>query len=195
MLMKTFGFSRPENPFERLELRHNLPTLNINAMEAGGGVGGQGRTIIPASASARLDLRLVKTIDPSKQFQRLVAHITKQGFFIVDKDPDEAIRAAHPLLAKVDRIGGYPAGRSSLESPIAKAVVKALGDAAGGTIVRLPTLGGSAPFYLFSDVLKVPTIGLSLVNFDNNQHGPNENVRIQNIWDGIESMAAILTMP
>jgi acetylornithine deacetylase/succinyl-diaminopimelate desuccinylase-like protein len=41
----------------------------------------------------------------------------------------------------------------------------------------------------------VPTIGLSMVNFDNNQHGPNENVRIQNIWDGIETMAAILTMP
>jgi acetylornithine deacetylase/succinyl-diaminopimelate desuccinylase-like protein len=193
-LMKTFGFSRPENPFERLELRHNLPGLNINAMEAGGGIGGQGRTIIPSSATARLDLRFVKAIDPTKQFQRLVAHITKQGYFIVDKEPDAELRAAHPLLAKVDRIGGYPAGRSSMESPIAKGIVKAIGDAAEGTIVRLPTLGGSAPFYLFSDVLKVPTIGLSLVNFDNNQHGPNENVRIQNIWDGIESMAAILTM-
>jgi len=60
--------------------------------------------------------------------------------------------------------------------------------------VRLPTLGGSAPFYLFSDVLKVPTIGLSLVNFDNNQHGPNENVRLQNVWQAIDSIAAILTM-
>ena len=44
-------------------------------------------------------------------------------------------------------------------------------------------------------MLKVPTIGLSIVNFDNNQHGPNENVKIKNIWDGIETMAAILTMP
>ena len=82
-----------------------------------------------------------------------------------------------------------------MELPIARAIAKAVADGAGGPIVRLPTLGGSAPFYLFSDVLKVPTIGLSLVNFDNNQHGPNENVRIKNIWDGIETMAAILTMP
>ena len=39
-------------------------------------------------------------------------------------------------------------------------------------------------------MLKVPTIGLSIVNFDNNQHGANENVRMQNLWDGIETMAA-----
>jgi len=203
-LMKTFGFSRPESA-DRLELRHNLPTLNINAMEAGGGVGGQGRTIIPASASARLDLRFVKNVEPAKQFDRLVAHIRKQGYFIVDDrgagapglsgEPDAETRAAHTLIASVSKIGGYPAGRTSMELPIARAIAKAIADGAGGPIVRLPTLGGSAPFYLFSDVLKVPTIGLSIVNFDNNQHGPNENLRIKNLWDGIETMAAILTMP
>ena len=193
VLMKAFGFSRPEST-DRLELRHNLPTLNINAMEAGGGVGGQGRTIIPATAQARLDLRFVKGVDPAKQFDRLVAHIKKQGYFIVDKDPDADTRALHPLLASVTRVGGYPAGRTAMDAPIARAISKAVADAAGGPIVRLPTIGGSAPFYLFSDVLKVPTIGLSIVNFDNNQHGANENVRVQNIWDGIETMAAILTM-
>ncbi len=194
-LMKTYGFARPERPSERLESRHNLPTLNINAMEAGGGVGGQGRTIIPASASARLDLRFVKNVDPAKQFDRLVAHIRKQGYVIVDKEPDDAQRAANAKLARVTRVGGYPAGRTPMDVPIARTIAKAIADAAGGRIVRLPTLGGSAPFYLFSDVLKVPTIGLSLVNFDNNQHGPNENLRIQNLWEGIETMAAVLTMP
>jgi len=193
VLMKTFGFARPESP-DRLELRHNLPTLNINAMEAGGGIGGQGRTIIPAAAQARLDLRFVKGVDPTKQFDRLVAHIKQQGYFIVDKEPDAEMRAAHPLMASVARIGGYPAGRTAMDSPIARSISKAVADAAGGPIVRLPTIGGSAPFYLFSDVLKVPTIGLSIVNFDNNQHGPNENLRVQNLWDGIETMAAILTM-
>ena len=194
VLMKAFGFARPESA-DRLELRHNLPTLNINAMEAGGGVGGQGRTIIPASAKARLDLRFVKGVDPTKQFDRLVAHLKKQGYFIVDKEADAEMRAAHPLLASVTRVGGYPAGRTAMDTPIARAISTAVSDAAGGKIVRLPTIGGSAPFYLFSDVLKVPTIGLSIVNFDNNQHGANENVRVQNIWDGIETMAAILTMP
>jgi acetylornithine deacetylase/succinyl-diaminopimelate desuccinylase-like protein len=194
-LMQAFGFSRSENPDERLELRHNLPTLNINALDAGGGVGGQGRTIIPASASAKLDLRLVKAIDPAQQFDRLIAHVRKQGFFIVDKEPDAAMRAAHPWMAQVTRSGGYPAGRTPMDAPLAGAIAKALSDAAGGPIVQLPTIGGSAPFYVFTDVLKVPTFGLSVVNFDNNQHGPNENVRIRNVWEAIESMAALLTMP
>ena len=193
-LMKAFGFSKPESP-DRLELRHNLPTLNINAMEAGGGIGGQGRTIVPATASARVDLRFVKAVDPSKQFERLVNHIKKQGYFLVEKEPDDATRAAHAQIASVSRIGGYPAGRTSMDVPIARVITKAVSDAAGGQVVRLPTIGGSAPFYLFSDVLKVPTIGLSIVNFDNNQHGANENLRIRNLWEGIETMAAILTMP
>jgi acetylornithine deacetylase/succinyl-diaminopimelate desuccinylase-like protein len=193
-LMQAFGFSRPENTAERLERRHNLPTLNINALESGGGVGGQGRTIIPASASAKLDLRLVKAIDPGRQFDRLVAHVRKQGFFIVDREPDAALRAAHPWMAHVARTGGYPAGRTSMELPLANAIAGALSSAAGGPIVRLPTIGGSAPFYVFTDVLKVPTFGLSIVNFDNNQHGPNENLRIKNLWEGVDSMAALLTM-
>jgi acetylornithine deacetylase/succinyl-diaminopimelate desuccinylase-like protein len=193
-LMRAYGFTRRENPAERLELRHNQPTLNVNAIEAGGGVGGQGRTIIPASASAKLDVRLVKAIDPAKQFDRLVAHIRTQGYFVVDTEPDAATRAAHPLIAKVTRTGGYPAGRTSMETPLAASIAKALSDAAGGQLVRLPTIGGSTPFYLFADVLGIPTYGLSIVNFDNNQHGPNENLRIRNLWEGIDSMAALLTM-
>jgi acetylornithine deacetylase/succinyl-diaminopimelate desuccinylase-like protein len=193
-LMRTYGFAKPETA-DRLERRHNLPTLNINAMEAGGGVGGQGRTIIPASATARLDLRFVKNVDPARQFDRLVAHIREQGYTIVDKEPDEAMRAAHAKMAQVTRVGGYPAGKTSMDTPIARAVIDAVANSAGGRVVTLPTLGGSVPFYLFSDVLQVPTIGLSIVNFDNNQHGPNENVKLKNVWDGIETMAALLTMP
>jgi acetylornithine deacetylase/succinyl-diaminopimelate desuccinylase-like protein len=193
-LMQAYGFTRRENPAERLELRHNQPTINVNAIEAGGGVGGQGRTIIPGSASAKIDVRLVKAIDPATQFDRIVAHVRKQGYYVVDAEPDAAMRAAHPMLARVSRTGGYPAGRTSMETALATAVARALSDAAGGQLVRLPTIGGSTPFYLFADVLGVPTFGLSIVNFDNNQHGPNENLRIKNLWEGIDAMAALLTM-
>jgi acetylornithine deacetylase/succinyl-diaminopimelate desuccinylase-like protein len=192
-LMQAFGFSRQENASQRLELWHNQPALNVNGLESGT-VGGQGRTIIPATASARLDTRLVAAIDPARQFERIVAHVRTQGFFVTDAEPDAAMRAAHPWIARVTRVGGYPAGRTSMELPIARSIVAALTAAGGGPIVRLPTVGGSLPFYVFSDVLKVPTFGLSVVNFDNNQHGPNENLRIQNLWDAVESMAALLAM-
>ena len=180
-----------ESP-DRLELRHNLPTLNINAMEAGGGVGGQGRTIIPASAQARLDLRFVKGVDPTKQFDRLVAHVTQAGLLHRRQGAGRRRRGRRiRCIAQRDadgRVSGRAARRWTRRLRARSA--RRVSDAAGGTIVRLPTIGGSAPFYLFSDVLKVPTIGLSIVNFDNNQHGANENVRIQNLWDGIETMAA-----
>ena len=113
---------------------------------------------------------------------------------MVESEPDAATRAAHPMLARVVRTGGYPAGRTSMETPLAASIAKALSDAAGGQLVRLPTIGGSTPFYLFADVLGVPTFGLSIVNFDNNQHGANENLRIKNLWEGMDSMAALLTM-
>jgi acetylornithine deacetylase/succinyl-diaminopimelate desuccinylase-like protein len=61
--------------------------------------------------------------------------------------------------------------------------------------VRLPTLGGGLPFGTFSDFYKMPTVGVSIVNFDNNQHGPDENLRLQNLWEGIEMLAALMTMP
>ena len=37
--------------------------------------------------------------------------------------------------------------------------------------------------------------GVSLVNHDNNQHGPDENLRLRNLWEGIDLLAAIMTMP
>jgi len=74
---------------------------------------------------------------------------------------------------------------------MARAVVSAL-TRNGRQLVRLPTLGGSMPFSTFSD--RMPTVGFSMVNHDNNQHGPDENLRLGNLWEGIEMMAAVMTM-
>ena len=62
----------------------------------------------------------------------------------------------------------------------------------GPPVIKLPLLGGSVPMYLFTDVLETPVVGLPIVNHDNNQHGANENLRLQNLWDGIEIFAGIL---
>lgn len=57
----------------------------------------------------------------------------------------------------------------------------------------MPILGGSVPMYTFAEALKMPIVGVPLANADNNQHGANENLRIQNLWDGIEIYAGLLT--
>jgi acetylornithine deacetylase/succinyl-diaminopimelate desuccinylase-like protein len=191
-LKKDFGVVLPERPEQRLERKLNEPTLSILAMEAGGGLRAPARSAIPASASARIEMRLVHGLDPQKQNALVVAHIRKQGYFIVQgREPSEQERMTHQLIARVEPRGGSTAPKVSMDDPMARAVVSALAKL-GPPLVRLPTLGGSMPFATFSD--RMPTVGLSIVNHDNNQHGPDENLRLQNLWEGIEMLAAIMRM-
>lgn len=194
-LMYAFGVASPELPDERLESKLNLPTLSVEAMEAGGGFRAPLRTVVPSSASARLAMRMVAGLDPDKQNERVIAHIRKQGYFVVvNRDPTMEERRTHALLSRVDPRGGSHASRSAMGHPLARGVIAAL-TRDGMPPVRLPTLGGGLPFSAFSDVLGMPTIGISLVNFDNNQHGPDENLRLQNLWDAVDLLANVITMP
>ncbi len=191
--MRAFGVARPEAAGGRLEERHNLPTFNVSGLGSGT-VSGQGRTIIPATAVARIDMRLVKAIDPAKQVARLRAHVERQGYHLIaGEQPTDQERAAYPRLARVTQLEGYPAGRTPIDQPTARAVVSAVASASGGgQPIRYPTLGGSAPFYIFTDRLGAPTIGMPIANYDNNQHGPNENLQFGAYFDGIRAIEAIL---
>ncbi len=67
-------------------------------------------------------------------------------------------------------------------------------ESARGVVIRLPTLGGSLPLGAIVETLNVPFVIVPIANHDNNQHGHNENMRLRNLWDGIETMAALLAM-
>jgi acetylornithine deacetylase/succinyl-diaminopimelate desuccinylase-like protein len=193
-LKKQLGLGRSENSGKSLMELINVPSLNINGF-ASGDVGAFARNVIPTTASAVLDLRLVKGNDHARQVERLVAHIRKQGYFITDHDPTDAERAQHPLIARVNvRPGGYNAERTSMDLPVSLEVIAAVQTTTPDKIVLLPTSGGSLPLSIVTDNLKTVTISVPIANYDNNQHAENENVRIQNLWDGIETFAALMTM-
>jgi acetylornithine deacetylase/succinyl-diaminopimelate desuccinylase-like protein len=59
-------------------------------------------------------------------------------------------------------------------------------------VVVLPMAGASVPLYLFAEVSSAPIICLPIVNHDNNQHAANENLRLRNLWDGIETYAFLM---
>jgi acetylornithine deacetylase/succinyl-diaminopimelate desuccinylase-like protein len=61
--------------------------------------------------------------------------------------------------------------------------------------VRLPSLGGSLPLYLFDELGDAPVVIVPIANHDDNQHAPDENLRLANLEYGIDLMAALLTMP
>jgi acetylornithine deacetylase/succinyl-diaminopimelate desuccinylase-like protein len=187
------GFT--EGKGKKLKDRLMLPSLNIRGLTSGS-TGATARNVIPATATAALDLRLVKGVDYKVAVARVLAHIRKQGWHIVEAEPDEATRLAHPKVIQVitpRTNDGYNAARTSMDLPISRQIIATL-EAARGTTVKMPTLGGSVPLYIFTDILKLPAIGIPIANHDNNQHSANENIRLQNLWEGIETMAALLTM-
>ena len=148
------GIKRTEGGGKSLLELINQPSLNINGF-ASGDVGALARNVIPTTATAVLDLRLVKGNDLQRQVQRLVEHIRKQGYQVFDRDPTDAERAQYPLLARVNvRPGGYNAERTRMDLPISKAVIDAVQSTSPEKIVLLPTSGGSLPLSIISGATK-----------------------------------------
>jgi len=170
-----------------------LPALTIKGL-ASGNVGALARNVIPATATASIGLRLVKGNDPEHMLDLVERHIRALGFHIVEDAPDAATRARYPKLARLTRETGYPAARTDMDHPVAALIAKAMDAASEDEIVRVPTLGGSLPLYLFTEILGQDVVIVPIANHDNNQHAPNENLRIANLWYGIDLYAALFTM-
>src|SRR5207249_2385673 len=133
--------------------------------------------------------------DQARQVEKLRKHIEAQGFYVIDHDPTEAERLAHPFIAKFIHLnGGYNAQRTKMDLPVCLRVTEAVQAASKEQVVRMPTLGGSLPLSIISETLGIPTITVPIANYDNNQHAENENIRLQNLWDGIEIFASLMTM-
>jgi acetylornithine deacetylase/succinyl-diaminopimelate desuccinylase-like protein len=167
------------------------PALNVRGLEAGH-VGAGAANAIPTEARASIDFRLVPDQTPERVREKVEAHLRGQGYTLVHEAPDLETRRARPRLVRLEWEEGYLPARTSMDLPISRAVVKVLEDTLGAPVVRMPTLGGSVPMRLFQEKTGAPVIGLPIANHDDNQHAANENLRLQNLWDGIEAYAALL---
>ena len=190
-LMREFWLGSTENAPLKLAELINLPSLNIRGM-ASSRVGNQASNVIPATATVTIDMRLVKGMDPRQTADRLIEHVRKQGFFVVDQEPSADVRRAHPKVAMIVRRNAENPHRVSMDLPISQEVIRTV-ESARGPAVKIPTSGGTGPD-VAEAVLGMTEIGIPIGNHDNNQHSYNENLRLQNLWDGIDLMAALLTM-
>ena len=169
------------------------PGIIIKGFQAGG-VGQQSRNIIQPSATASVNMRLAADQTPAFLREKTEAHIKAQGYTIVYDEPSLELRRANSKIVKLDwRPGAYPAFRSEIDSPAAVKLTKIMDSLGDKPTILTPTLGGSLPIYLFEQALDMPIIILPVANHDNNQHGRNENLRLQNLWDAIEVYAAVLS--
>lgn len=166
------------------------PAVNLRGF-SGGDVGARATNSIPTEATASIDFRLVPDQTPEKVRARVEAHLKAQGHFLTPEPPDAAARRSHAKILRLVWGPGYPPSRTSMDLPVSRAVIRVLEEGAGAPVVVLPTLGGSVPMHLFAQRLRCPIIGVPIVNHDNNQHAADENLRLQNLWEGIEAYAAL----
>ena len=168
-----------------------LPALNVRGIKAGG-VRELAANAIPTEASASIDFRLVPDQKPERVRELVEAHLRSRGYDIVRDTPDSATRMAHAKIVRVEWEGGYASTRASMDIPFSRALLAAASSGAATPPLAVPMLGGSLPTSTFEQVLGVPLVVLPIANYDNNQHASNENLRFQNLWDGIEMFAAVM---
>ncbi len=193
-LKRELGLARAEVPGRTLFEGFNLPTLNINGIQAAN-VGPLAANIIPTVARATLDLRLVPGNDAKRQVANVVDHIRSRGWLVLDREPTEAERAEHARIIRVEtKSRGTNPQRTPLALPIAQSVVAAVQSTVDYPVVQMPSLGGTLPLIVIEEMLGTKLLTVPIVNADNNQHAENENVKVQFLWDGIETYAALMTM-
>ncbi|HEX5475690.1 MAG TPA: M20/M25/M40 family metallo-hydrolase [Vicinamibacterales bacterium] len=189
-LARDLDLGRTEGAPATLAEQIARPALNVRGIH-GGFVGAAAANVISTEATASLDFRLVPDQTPARVRDQVEAFIVRRGYTIVRQAPGAAERRAHPRLIRLQWGHGYPAARVPLADPFSQQVVTLVQASAPAPIVRLPIMGGSVPMYLFQGPAHIPAIGVPIANYDDNQHAANENLRLDNLWQGIGVYASL----
>lgn len=172
-----------------------FPSLNIRGLKAAV-VGPEGGSVIPDQAIAEFGIRLVPETEGSRMIELVRSHIRGLGFHVADHLPTAEERMRYPKLVFMNARGaGTPAFRTDIHSPIGKWLRKSVAGNFGRQPVIIRMMGGSVPVVPFIRSLNIPAVIVPLVNMDNNQHAPDENLRLGNLRSGIKLCLSILTTP
>lgn len=193
VIQKKIGIAETDKVGNNYQEAIQYPSLNIRGM-ASAWVGTKKRTIVPSTATVELDVRLVKESDPDHLLDLIRNHIKDQDYHIIEGDtPTEEERMTHSRLIKMEASTSYLAYRTPIDSPIGIWLSSAIERAFNSPPIKIRTSGGSIPIAPFVSTLGIPAVSVPTVNMDNNQHSPNENIRLGNYVDGVKTMIAILT--
>jgi len=189
-LENDLGVRLPADYVERIMFH---PTLTISGLHSGF-VGTEANTIIPHRATVALDIRMVKNQQWTKVYGRLLEHLRAQGFTVLESADELLPDDLRGQAVRVVEKSGYDAAKKSLDLPISREIIDAVERAHGGErAVLLPTMGGTVPMWVFTDLLKIPTLLVPYANQNNRQHGPNEHMRLDHLFRGIRTTAQLLT--
>jgi len=191
-ILADMGLIKADAVAATLQEAIQYPSLNIRGMSSGW-VGKESRTIIPATATAEIDIRLVKESDYRYLLDLVRSHIGELGYHVIDHVPDDEERLEHANIVTFTYNYSYSAYRSAMDAPpglLARAGMRHL---YGQEPILIRTSGGSVPIAPFVETLGIPASKVPTVNIDNNQHSPNENIRLGNFIEGIAILMSVLS--
>ena len=191
-MMNDMQFKKPDNVGKNYQESIQYPSINVRGIESGW-VREEVRTIVPSECIAEIDVRLVLESDPIRLHNLIKSHIEELGYYVIDRRPTKDERLKHNKIVTFVSSFDYDAFRTDIESEIGKWLVKSLKKTFGIEPVKKRTSGGSVPISPFVNTLGIPAVTVPTVNQDNNQHSPNENIKIENYITGIETYLGILT--
>ncbi|GIL23651.1 MAG: hypothetical protein BroJett042_21640 [Bacteroidota bacterium] len=190
-IRKFLGIAKADNIGNNFQESLQYPTLNIRGLDALF-VGKEARTLIPATATAEIDIRLVPGSDPDRLVGLVKKHIQDQGYYIIDREPTEDERMQHEKIISFQSHFSYAAFQTSFTSEPGIWLNKAMVRAFGKEPIKIRMMGGSIPISPFVTTLNIPAVSVPTVNADNNQHAENENIRVGNYVDAVKTFLAIL---
>ena len=191
-MLDKMQFKKPESVGNSYQEAIQFPSLNVRGIKAGW-VEDEVRTIVPSESIAEIDVRLAIESDGYRLHELIKKHIEDLGYVILDHEPSKEERMEYDKIVKFNSTVSYPAFRTDIDSDLGNWLSKTLTKTFGVEPVLRRTSGGSVPISPFVNVLNIPAVGVPTVNKDNNQHSPNENIKLINYIKGIESFVGILS--
>ena len=185
-------FKTPESVGNSYQEAIQYPSLNVRGIRSGW-VGSEVRTIVPSECIAEIDVRLVIETDGYRLHDLIKKHIESLGYIVTDKEPSKEMRLKYDKIVKFNSRVSYPAFRTDIKSELGIWLNEIMLKTFNVKPVLKRTSGGSVPISPFVNVLNIPAVGVPTVNKDNNQHSPNENIRLTNYIRGIETFIGILS--
>lgn len=174
-VMKQFSLKVVRDKLDFVRRLLTSPSINVSGISSGyGGIGT--KTVISNRAVAKVDVRLVRKMDPMRVLDLIRNHLTKNGF------RDVEVRA----------LQWYPASRTPHGSPVVEVAMRTAEVAYGSKSYFYPYSPGSGPMYLVTEMLRQPCVGIGFCREDSRIHAPNENVRVDDYLKGIEHTALLL---
>ncbi len=191
-ILADMGLIESDKVAASLQEAIQYPSLNIRGLSSGW-VGRDARTIIPATATAEIDIRLVRESDHEYLLHLVRTHVEELGYHVIDHPPSDAERLRHSGIVTFTHEFSYSAYRSDFDAAAGRMARAGMRHLYGEEPILIRTSGGSVPISPFVETLGVPAAKVPTVNIDNNQHSPNENLRLGSFVEGIAILMSVLS--